>query len=531
MTDYPAQQKLVAALLDPRHYPHAAKNVRLLETHISWVLLAGRYAYKIKKSIDLGFLDFTSLPARQRYCAEEIRLNRRLAPRIYLDVVAISGTADRPQLAQSGTAIEYAVKMRRFAAGSLLDRQLMRGRLTPQHIDRLAATLASFHAKLPSAAAQTPYGTPASIGAAALQNFEQLQTLLHDADDLHALATARQICTSEYAVCERIFAQRRTQGFVRECHGDLHLGNIALIGGEPVPFDGIEFNPGLRWIDVINDIAFLYMDLLFHGQPALAFRFLNAWLESTGDYAGVAVLRFYCTYRTMVRAKVNAILADQPGLPKRTSRNAMAACRNYLSLAIQCQKQAHPALIITHGLPGSGKTTFAQAALEKFQAIRIRSDVERKRLFGLPAHADSHAAGSDIYSKQAGARTYAQLLALAQQLLAAGYPVIVDAAFLKRVERKLFRALARQMQVPFAIASLHAATATLHTRITRRQTLANDASEADLKVLEKLQAIQEPLAGEELEHAVRFVNEHEADYTCMPAWHDLETLLGHIKSS
>jgi uncharacterized protein len=521
MSDLPAQQQLVAALLDPHRYPHAARSVRVMETHISWVLLAGRYAYKIKKAVDLGFLDFTSLKARRHYCAEEIRLNRRLAPNIYLDVVPIGGTPAAPQLGQPGSAIEYAVKMRRFPAGALMDRQLARGRVTPQDIDRLAVTLARFHAGLPPAATAAGYGTAASIGAAALQNFEQLQPLLHDANDQHALAAVRQAGEDEYAACKKTFEQRRVQGCVRECHGDLHLGNIALTGDGPVPFDGIEFNPGLRWIDVVNDIAFLHMDLLYRGQPALAFRFLNAWLEHTGDYAGAAVLRFYCAYRAMVRAKVNAIRAT--GLSKRARANEMAACRGHLALAAQCLTRQPPALIITHGLPGSGKTTFAQAALEQLQAIRIRSDVERKRLFGLVAREDSRSAvDGGIYSTQATVQTYARLLELAQQLLAAGYPVIVDAAFLRRGERRQFHELARRMNASFAIASLQAESDTLRTRIVQRQTEGNDASEAGLEVLEKLSIGQEPLAQEELAYAAIFSGAQDRNFTSTAGWRRLQ---------
>ena len=525
MPDYPAQQKLIAALCDPHHYPHAAKTVRVLETHISWVLLAGRYAYKIKKAVDLGFLDFTTLAKRRHYCAEELRLNRRFAPGLYLDVVAISGTPENPEPGGSGRAIEYAVKMRRFAANAVLDRQLARGKLTLQHIDCLAATLASFHTSLPPASDAT-YGSAASIQSDALQDFEQLQTLLENTADLRSLAAVRKASENAYAACAEFFEQRRAAGRVRECHGDLHLGNIVLLRGEPVPFDGVEFSPALRWIDVINDIAFLYMDLLYREQPQLAARFLNAWLEHTGDYAGTAVLRFYCAYRAMVRAKVGAIRARQAGLSKRAHANELAACRSHLALAAHCLAKQRPALIITHGLPGSGKTSFAQAALEQLQAVRIRSDVERKRLFGLAAHEDSRSAIDDgIYSTQATAQTYARLLELAQLMLAAGYCVIVDAAFLKYAERHQFRELAERMRVPFSIASLQVNDGALRTRIVQRQMQGKDASEAGLEVLEKLRQLQEPLTREEIKFAVSFDDVKDMDFTATAAWrHLLERL-------
>ena len=523
-TDYSAQKKLVSALLDSRRYPHPAKAVRLIETHISWVLLAGRYAYKIKKALDLGFLDFTTLEARRFFCTEEIRLNHRLAPKIYLDVISIGGDADTPELGAQ-PAIEYAVRMRRFAAANQMDRLLTCGKILPRHMDSLAAMLAHFHGGLPAAESGSAFGSAAAIRSAALQNFEQLQPLLKQPADLEAIAALCYATEAAYAACEKCFEERRAQGYIRECHGDLHLGNIALIGDEPIPFDGIEFNPTLRWIDVMDEAAFTVMDLLHRGRPEFAYHFLNAYLEATGDYTGVPVLRFYVAYRAAVRAKVSAIRASQPGMSKGGTMDALATCRSYLALGETYLTQYQPVLIITHGLPGSGKTTFAQAALERLQAIRIRSDVERKRLFGLAPSADSRSSiDSGIYSADATKRTYARLHKLAHKLLMAGFPVIVDAAFLKQDERKQFRELAQELKVPFAIAAMQANKATLSARITQRLAEARDASEADTAVLEKLQAAQEPLLPHELAGAVKFVNEKDSNDDTH-AWEKLDELL------
>ena len=526
-TDYLTQGKLVAALLDNRRYPHPAKAVRLIETHISWVLLAGRYAYKIKKALDLGFLDFTRLEARRFYCAEEIRLNRRLAPKIYLDVISIGGAAATPALGAQ-PAIDYAVKMRRFAFANQMDRLLTRGKVLPRHMDSLAATLARFHGGLPAAETGSAFGTAAAIRAAALQNFGQLQPLLKEPADLDALAALRHTTEIALGACEKYFEQRRVQGCIRECHGDLHLGNIALIGDEAVPFDGIEFNPALRWIDVMDEAAFTVMDLLHRERPEFAYRFLNAYLEATGDYGGVSVLRFYVAYRAAVRAKVSAIRAAQPGMARRDALAALANCRSYLELGAACLTQYRPALIITHGLPGSGKTTFAQAALERLQAIRIRSDVERKRLFGLAPQADSRSSiGGGIYGADATRRTYARLHQLARGLLVAGFPVIVDAAFLRQEERKKFYELAHELEVPFAIASMRASKAVLSARIARRHAGARDASEAGMDVLEALQAAQEPLLPHELARTAEFIDEKDSVATAAgaPGWKKLDKLL------
>ena len=509
MTEITSQQTLIAVLCDPQRNLLGAPVEQVVETHISWVLLTGEQAYKIKKAVNFGFLDFTALEQRHFYCKEELRLNRRLAPQLYLDVISIGGTPEQPAIGVQ-PAIEYAVKMQRFPDGMLLDQLLTRGELTPQHLDALAHTMAEFHRSLPPAAADTAFGTPAAIHADALQNFEQTLQLLHDETDREQLATIQGLTEDEFRRCDPIFAARRHQGHVRECHGDLHFGNIVLLDGAPVPFDGIEFNPEFRWLDTINDIAFLVMDLLHRQQPALAYRFLNTYMEQSGDYEGIAVLRFYLAYRAMVRAKVSAIRASQPEQSVDARSKEMRDCRNHLALALQCLMQRKAALIITHGLPGSGKSTFAQQALERYGAIRIRSDVERKRLYP---------SAENRYSTQATERTYARLHELSRIILAAGYPVIVDAAFIKHDEREQFYRLAQEMKVPFAIASLQADTATLQQRVAQRSAQGKDASEADVAILNLLLEKQELLSLEEQRYTATFSEQQDG-------WDDLQRLLG-----
>lgn len=518
------QSRLVTALLDRQRYPHAAKHVRMVETHISWVILAGRYAYKIKKSVDLGFLNFTDLARRRDYCNEEIRLNRRLAPQLYLDVIPIGGTPETPEF---GTlpAIEYAVLMRRFSTSRQLDRLAARNRILPSHMDSLAATIAQFHTGLSLTKTSTRFGTAAATHSAVSESLEQLQAALASREDKTSVAALHHAMETEYGECHHRLEQRHAAGFIRECHGDLHLGNIALIGNRLIPFDCIEFNPALRWIDVMNEVAFTVMDLLHYQRPDLAFRFLNGYLESTGDYGGVPLLRYYIAYRAVVRAMVNAIRAGQTSSCEGARKKALAHCRRLVALARERLASCHPALIITHGLPGSGKTTFAQAALERLHAIRIRSDVERKRLFGLAPQADSREVGAAIYTADATEQTYARLHALARELLAAGTTVIVDAAFLRLSEREHFRRLAHELEVPFAIASLQASATNLTTRVARRHGESNDASEADLAVLKSLQSKQEPLSPAEQAHAVVFLNEGERFALHISAWEELDRLI------
>ena len=502
-TGAPEFDRLIAALCEPARYGHALKHVELLQTHISCVLLAGDYAYKIKKPVNLGFLDFSTLAARRHYCEEELRLNRRTAPALYLDIVAITGSAAAPRLGGDGPAIEYALRMRRFSQDALLDRMARRGALLPAHIDALARGIAAFHAQIARAGADEAFGSPERILAPALQNFEQMLSLAGTKPDIALLARLRDWSAREHAALAGVFAARKRAGWVRECHGDLHLGNIALLDGVPTPFDGLEFSAELRWTDVMNEIAFLMMDLIDHSLPRLAFRFLNAYLEASGDYAGVRVLRFYLVYRALVRAKVACLRAHQPGIGAGEQSTLAHEYRRHLLLAEHLAGSAHPALAIMHGLPGSGKTTSAQSLAEALGAVRLRSDVERKRLHGLDAQARS-GSGLDagLYAPAAGERTYARLAQLAREVLAARYPVIVDAAFLKRAQRERFAALARGAGAAFAIASCKASAQTLRARVAERERAAKDASEAGLAVLEHQLASAEPLTEDEAEHAL-----------------------------
>ncbi|MDT4332167.1 AAA family ATPase [Methylomonas sp. MED-D] len=487
---------LIAALLNPAMYPHPVKTVAILETHISWVVLAGRYAYKIKKPVDFGFLNFTDLAQREFFCLEELRLNRRLAKSLYLDVVTLGGTPGHPGFGLSPT-VEYAVKMRRFGAGRLLDELLNQNRLTPTHIDHLADIIAQFHDGLPPAPATSAFGTPDAVAGPARQNFQQLAETAAGRKfaDLTQLAAAS---AAEFAADADIWPRRRQAGRIRECHGDLHLGNIVLLRDRPVAFDGIEFAPELRWIDTINDSAFLVMDLLHRGRADLAYRFLNRYLETGGDYAGLAVLRFYLSYRATVRAKIAAFRAEPSGDPIHQSE-----CHAYLKLAEASLRRRRPVLLITHGPPGCGKTAISQLLLEGFGLIRLRSDVERKRLFGLsPTQASGSGLDAGLYAAEAGRQTYVKLADTAGALLRLGYPVIVDAAFLKLEQRRAFRDLAAELDAAFMIVAVTAETSLARSRIERRLTTGGDASEADPTVLAHLSASAEALTDTELEHTL-----------------------------
>ncbi len=495
--------ELIRCLHEPACYDHAAGPVRLIETHISWVLLTGEFAYKIKKPLDLGFLDFSSLEKRLHACCDEVQLNRRLAPAIYLDVVPITGTPAAPHINGVGETFEYAVKMRQFPPDATLDQLDDQGGLTAQHVDTIAATLARFHLEgCARAAPDSRWGSPEKVWQPIAQNFAQIAPRLDVPADRQALDALQRWSEAEYARLAPLLTARKHDGFVRECHGDLHLGNLAWVDDQLLVFDCIEFNPDLRWIDIQSEVAFCYMDLLQRGHAGWAWRFLNGWLERTGDYAGLALLRYYAVYRALVRAKVAAIRTGQTAGPERDA--ALAEVRTLLSLATTLTRPPPVRLDITHGLSGSGKTTVSQKRMQAPGAIRLRSDVERKRLAGLDAHARSGSGvGENLYAADATQKTYSHLAYLAGHILDAGWPVIVDATFTARWQRDLLRETAHARQVAFRILDFPVPLATLLERVMQRAHSGGDASEADLAVLQHQLDTEEPLAADERSDIVR----------------------------
>jgi len=499
---------LVSTLLnDHACYDHAVSRIRLIETHISWVLLTGDYAYKIKKPVDLGFLDFSMLALRQQACSDEVRLNRRLANEIYLGVATITGSPDSPHINDpggklTGTPIEYAVKMRQFPSDATLDHLDERGELGNVQIDQLAARLARFHQEeCERAPADSSWGDSETIAQPVTENFQLLLERCNEPDESRRLTALQIWCDAEQSRLAPLIRERKRKGMIRECHGDLHLGNLAWVDGKIIIFDCIEFNPALRWIDIISEVAFCYMDLLHRDKHGLAMRFLNAWLEASGDYQGLDLLRYYTIYRAMVRAKVAALRADQSSVASIAGRVEVSEC---LLLSEQLTQNMPTRLWITHGLSGSGKTSLSQTLLQDYGMIRLRSDVERKRLAGLDATVQGSAeVGKGLYTLEAGRRTYMHLSRLADGILATGWPVIVDAAFLERWQRDLFREVAQRRKLRLNILDLETDHATLRERVKKRTAQGTDASEADLHVLEHQIRTGQPLDYDELDEVVR----------------------------
>lgn len=492
-------EALVSGLLDPSAYVHPVERVERIDTHISTVLLAGDFAYKLKKPVDLGFLDFSSLEKRHRCCLEELRLNRRTAPGLYVDVVPIVATAGGPRVGgMAGDPIEYAVRMRRFDPGCTLDHVAAGGQLTGDLVDRLATIVARLHAA--AEVAPPRFGGSATARRLTDAGIGAIRDLVQAASDRARIDALAAWASAEWRARAAQMDARTAAGCVRECHGDLHLANIVLLDGEPVPFDGIEFNDELRFIDVICDVAFTFMDLTDHGAPHLAWRFVGRYLEHTGDYDGLSLLRYYAVYRALVRAEVALIRLRQPALRRQVRLREHTSFEQYLALAERLCRRGARALVVMTGLSGSGKSTVALELAQRLGGVRVRSDVERKRLFGFAPEDSTERA---IYSAEATARTYGRMAEVARAALAAGVPAVVDGAFLRAAERQRFRALARDLDARFTLVACEAPAEILRARVAARQRAGSDASEADLDVLERQIGWQEPLSGDERADCIR----------------------------
>ncbi|MBS0388705.1 MAG: AAA family ATPase, partial [Proteobacteria bacterium] len=372
----------VRDLLRPEAYPHEVAGLRLVETHISWVLLTGPYAYKIKKPVRFDFLDASSAERREQLCHDEIRLNRRFAPELYLDVVPILRRDGHLWIGGTGMVCDHAVRMRQFDPAQQLDLRIQSGDVTAADLGGFALELARFHAAAAAASGEGACGSPETLRRHIMDNLPPLRACLQSPQQREQLEALQRWLD---AALERLWhsvGSRLGSGRVRECHGDLHAGNIVRWRGRWLPFDCIEFDPQLRWIDAMNDVAFLYADLCRLGRGDLACVFLSRYLEESGDYDGVRLLPLYAVYRALVRAKVEAL-----GLPAATGVDAGRERRlaDWLATALRLTQPRDLTLVIMHGVTGSGKSLLSEALVPVLGAVRIRSDLERKRLEGVPA--------------------------------------------------------------------------------------------------------------------------------------------------
>ncbi|MCL1887061.1 MAG: AAA family ATPase [Betaproteobacteria bacterium] len=502
----------------------------IIETLVSWILLTKDRAYKIKKALKLDFLDFSNLSSRKFYCEEEIRLNKRTAPDLYQQVIIIGGSIAHPVL-NAEPILEYAVQMKRFSRESEMSGMLRDGRLKVCHVDSLARKIAYFHQNLPPLpenGTDNIYGTYDFIHRGLENNYNELRAVfsaLNLETELEKLDELIQLHFAALEKREHVIGQRHSNGFVRECHGDLHMGNVAVIDDEAVLFDCIEFAPDFRCVDVICDLAFAFTDLCHFDRPDYAWRLLNIYLEETGDYEGAALLGVFGATHALVRAKVAAIRYLQSA-EKAKMQSCLEESKKYMSLARTMLQDRNAGLLITCGLPGSGKSVFSLAALEKTGAIRIRSDIERKRHYGLGALQSSDGIAVNIYSDEASEITYNLLEKLAVMLLDAKFRVIIDAAFLRKSERSRFYRLTSRKNLPYVIALVIAGPDTLIRRVTARKLFRDDPSEAGPDVLAQKQRQFEPLSRKEWEYAVEILNEDGNDFRSGETdWENLERRL------
>jgi aminoglycoside phosphotransferase family enzyme/predicted kinase len=516
----PDQPELVRQLLEPAAYPHPTGTIRLVETHISWVFLTGPFVYKVKKPVNLGFLDFTDLDERRRLCTEEVRVSGRFAPAIYLGAVPITGSAGAPRIDGPGTPIEWAVKLVQFDEANRLDALFEAGRLTAADCETLGAEIARVEESLAVAGPASGWGTPESVRAATATICHRLREARPDAaarvDRVEAWIGGRLEAAHD------VIHARITAGRVRECHGDLHLANIVLHDGRMTAFDAIEFSPNLRWIDVANDVAFLVMDLHARGRPDLAAHVASAWMEAADDHAAAAVLPIYEVYRAVVRAGVAAIRGGQHAADAADRADA----DRYLDLAERLMMRGPPTLYATCGISGSGKTTLAAAVVAARGAVRLRSDVERKRLLDMRPtdRAADAVAERNLYDEATTRRVYHRLAVLAATVLRAGTSVVVDAACLRRWQRDEIAAAAAEARVPLVWLECEVPEAEAIARVHVRRDAGADASDASADVVRSQVQARDPIAAEELGGDRRAVRITATDR----AGTDLATLLAAV---
>jgi aminoglycoside phosphotransferase family enzyme/predicted kinase len=488
-----------ADLLVSTAFAHPVGRFEVRETHLSWVILTGLYAYKVKKNVHLEFIDASTLERRRFLCEEELRLNRRLAPALYLDVVDITHEAGGLRIGGHGPIVEYAVRMRQFDASQELSALLEGDTLDEQEFVDFAGRLARFHEGAPKASCGRDFSHTSDLRDAVLGNVATL--LLHLDGQTPPPELGRLVDWIHDYLHESLTELRLREqgGAIRECHGDLHARNIVRWCGQLIPFDGLEFNPKLRWIDVMNDVAFLVMDLMAHKRQDLAIVFLNAYLERTGDYEGVRHLAFYSVYRSLVRAMVDGVSAEKDPQHREDFQKRL---RMRAQSAGAFANRAVPTLFIMHGVSGSGKSWMSERLALRLGAIRIRSDIERKRPGGISEQ--------DLYTPAQSHRTYARLLESADHCLKGGFDTIIDAAFLHGADRRLFAELAAAGGFHFAIIACEADLAVLTQRIEQRAQAGADPSDADLMVLTEQLSSGEPLSASERIRAITI------DTTTMP---------------
>lgn len=478
----------IQAMLQPAFYPHPVKApIQLIQTHVSYVFLTGDYAYKVKKPVNFGFLNFSTLEARQHFCLEEIQMNRQIAPEIYLDVLPITQIDNQHfVLNGAGQAVEYVLKMREFPQEDLFLSLFEQGKLTESHLEELGKIVAQFHSTAQTNDYIRSFGEVAQIRQAIDENYQQTDQYISTAQTQQQFDETKQFTDTFFEHRQELFKSRIQNNKIRECHGDLHLRNICLWKNKIQLFDRIEFNEPFRFVDVMYDVAFAVMDLEARNRKDLGNAFLNTYVEQTGDWEGLQVLPLYLSRQAYVRAKVTSFLLNDSGVPEAAKKEALATATDYYKLAWNYTQKRQGKLILMSGLSGSGKTTVARHLARKLGAIHLRSDAVRKHMAGI---ALTEKGGAELYTTEMNQKTYNRLLELGIQLANLGWTVILDAKYDQEAGRQNAIAQSQNHQLPIEIIHCTAPENILRDRLNART---DDVSDATADLINQQKAIAEP---------------------------------------
>ncbi|MGQ4647569.1 AAA family ATPase [Lyngbya aestuarii] len=478
---------LIEQMKQPGFYPHPVEEpIKLIQTHISYVFLTGDYVYKVKKSVNFGFLDFSTLELREHFCLEELRINQPNAPEIYLEVLPITKTGEKFFLGDQGTPVEYTLKMCQFPQDALLLKMFEQGKLTEAHLEELARVVAHFHTQAATNDYIRSFGEPAKVREAIEENYQQTEKYIGEPQTQQQYQETKQYTDTFFAQHQELLTTRLQNNWIRECHGDLHLGNICLWHDKMQLFDRIEFNQPFRFVDVMYDVAFVVMDLEAREAKELGNAFLNTYVEQTGDWEGLQVLPLYLSRQAYVRAKVNSFLVDDSDVPEQAKQEAAATASKYYRLAWEYTKFRQGKLILMSGLSGSGKTTVARQLARRLGAIHLRSDAVRKHLAGISLE---QRGGDELYTTKMSQDTYKRLLELGIKLASLGFPVILDAKYDRLSLRREAIAKANNHSLPVQIICCTAPQEVLRDRLLSRT---GDVSDATADLLEQQKAASEP---------------------------------------
>ncbi|MEX2159981.1 MAG: AAA family ATPase [Dehalococcoidia bacterium] len=522
----PALPPTIQGLLSPQAYPYAVDRVELRQTHISFLLFAGDFVYKVKKPLSLGFLDFSTLDLRKHFCEEEVRLNQRLCADTYLGVVAISDEGGAIRIESDANIVEYAVKMRRLPDEGMMTPLFERNAVTPEMIERIARRMAEFHLSSERNDEIDSFGGLETVLVNWRENFEQTEPFIgrtiHQAEFDEIRAYIDEVAGDD----EELFAQRVREGRARDCHGDLRADAVCFVGDSVCIFDCIEFNERFRYSDVAADIAFLAMDLEDRGRQDLSDVLMGRYLSATLDSTLPLVLPFYKCYRAYVRGKVDSFQLDQPEVSAEQKAAATASAHRSFELAYRYAAQRRPrSLIITIGVTGSGKSHLATALAARLGAALFSSDVTRKQLLGidpLEAHEDPLYAG--IYDKETTARAYQDLLGQARTWLARGKPVVLDATYLMRDQRAGPQDLATKLGAQFVALECEADEKTVWERLSSRKDGRPAVSDGRWEIYQAQQERREPV--DDLP-----IGSHVVVDTTQPLTRQVDHVLEHLFSN